>query len=122
MDEANVGNSISFDPSVFKPEAISPETLAANEAFWQATVDGPDWWKVGAPAYRSAAAGGKGPFPRPEKSERARTIHVQGKGGHEIALRIIAPEQAKGVYLFMHGGGRYSVRPIPRTRDFLSQK
>jgi acetyl esterase len=24
---------------------------------------------------------------------------------HEIALRIIAPERAKGVYLFMHGGG-----------------
>jgi acetyl esterase len=105
MDEANVGNSISFDPSLFKPEAISPETLAANEAFWKATVDGPDWWKVGAPAYRSAAASGKGPFPRPEKSERARTIHVEGKGGHEIALRIIAPERAKGVYLFMHGGG-----------------
>jgi acetyl esterase/lipase len=105
MYEQNAGSGISFDPSLFKPEAISPETLAANKASWKATVDGPDWWKVGASAYRSAAASGKGPFPRPEKSERARTIHVEGKGGHEIALRIIAPERPKGVHLFIHGGG-----------------
>jgi acetyl esterase len=58
-----------------------------------------------AAAYREAAARGKGPFPRPEKSARAVTIHVDGKGGRKIPLRVIAPGRAAGVYLHIHGGG-----------------
>jgi acetyl esterase len=103
--ESNTPRHVPFDSSLFKPEAISAETLAANEAFRKATSGGANWWDVGAAAYREAAASGKGPFPRPAKSARARTIHVDGKGGHQVALRVIAPEQAMGIYLFMHGGG-----------------
>ena len=105
MSEAAAAKSNPFDPAVFKPAAISAETLAANEAFRKATSLGPDWWDIGAPAYRAAVASGRGPFPPPEKSERARTIQIDGKGGHKIALRVIAPERAKGVYLHTHGGG-----------------
>jgi len=105
MSAANTAKNISFDHWLFKPEAISAEILAANEAFWKATSGGPDWWDVGAAAYREAAAGGKGPFPRPEKSVGARTIHADGKGGRKVPLRVIAPERAKGVYMHIHGGG-----------------
>jgi acetyl esterase/lipase len=105
MSREPVAKDVWPDPSLFKPQAISPETLAANEAFHKATSGGPDWWIAGAAAYREAAASGKGAFPRPERSPRARTHHVEGKGGHPIALHVIAPERATGVHLFMHGGG-----------------
>jgi acetyl esterase len=35
----------------------------------------------------------------------ARTITIGGKGGSEIPLRIVAPQNPKGVYLHIHGGG-----------------
>jgi acetyl esterase len=97
--------TMALDPWLFKPESISPETLAANEAFRQATSGARDWWDVGPAAVRAAAAGGQGAFPRPKKSERARTVQIQGRGGHTIALRVIAPERPAGVYMYMHGGG-----------------
>jgi hypothetical protein len=94
----------SLNPFLFKPEAISAETLAANEKFRKATAGAPNWWEIGAPAVRAIAASGKGAFPRPEKSYRASTIHVDGKGGHRVALRVIAPQRPRGAYMFMHGG------------------
>ena len=105
MSEASPAKSSLFDPSVFKPQAISAETLAANEAFRKAMSGGPDWWDIGAPAYRAAAATGRGPFPPPEKSARARTIQIDGKGGHKVPVRVIEPERANGVYIHIHGGG-----------------
>ena len=47
---------------------------------------------------------GTGPFPPVVHSDKARTIQIEGKGG-KIALNVIAPEHAKGVYLHIHGGG-----------------
>jgi len=105
MSEASAEKHDSFDPSLFEPEAIPPEVRAANEKMAKMLAGAPQWWEVGVVAYREAAASGKGPFPRPEKSAQARTIHVEGKGGHKIAVRVIAPERATGVYLFIHGGG-----------------
>jgi acetyl esterase len=105
VSEATLAKSGLFDPSVFKPEAISAETLAANEAFRKALSGGPDWWDIGVPAFRAAAASGRGPFPPPPKSERARTIQIEGQGGHQVPVRVIAPERAKGVYIHIHGGG-----------------
>jgi acetyl esterase/lipase len=110
MNDASAARQIPFDPSLFRPDAISAATRDANEKFREATSGAPNWWDIGAPAARAAAASGKGAFPRPEKSARARTIHIDGKTTHKepvrkIALRVIAPERADGVYLFMHGGG-----------------
>lgn len=105
MNQTSASKTRSLDPALFKSEAISAETLAANEAFQKKTSGGPNWWDVGAAAYRALAASGKGPFPRPEKSARARTIQIGGKDGNEIALRLIAPGRATGVYLHLHGGG-----------------
>lgn len=95
-----------FDPALFRPEAISPEQLAANEAFRKAVSGGPDWWDIGAAAYREMVASGRGPIPPAPKSARARTIQIDGKGGHKIGLRVIPPAKtATGIYLHIHGGG-----------------
>jgi len=105
MSQATAAKSNPLDPALFRPEAIAPETLAANEAFRKATSGGPDWWDIGAPAFREMRTKGTGPFPLIVHSDKARTITIEGKGGHRIALNVIAPERAKGVYLHFHGGG-----------------
>lgn len=107
FNDRAAANGNPFDPKRFRPEAISAETLAANEAFRKAVTGGPDWWDVGAAAYREAVATGRGPMPLAPQSQRARTIQIEGKGGHKIPLRVIAPERgtATGVYMHIHGGG-----------------
>ena len=94
-----------FDPALFGPDAISAETRAINDAIVKAMAGMEEWWDVGAAKVRAARARGEGAFPLAPKSERARTIEIGGMGGHKVPLRIIAPENPKGVYLHIHGGG-----------------
>ncbi len=105
MSKLDVARDNPFDPKLFRPEAVPPEVAAANEAFRKALSGGPEWWEIGAAAYRELAASGRGPFPPPEVSPRGRTLRIEGRGGHSIALRVIAPESAQGIYLHFHGGG-----------------
>jgi acetyl esterase len=104
MGEAVAAKSNPLDPKLFKDEAISPQVAAANAEFQKLLSGAPDWWDIGAPAFRAAAASGRGPFPLPEKSPRGKTIEIEGQGG-KIQLRVIAPANAKGIYLHLHGGG-----------------
>lgn len=94
-----------FDPQLFKPEAISAETRAFNAAVIKIFSTVSNWWEVGAQAVRDARTRGEGPFPNAPKSERARTIMIAGQGGHKVSLRVVAPDNPRGVYLHIHGGG-----------------
>jgi acetyl esterase len=94
-----------FDPALFRPDAVSRETRALNEAMVKVLTGTPDWWVAGAAATRAARRRGDGPFPAPVMSSRARTRQISGKDGHELTLRIIAPDHPRGVYLHIHGGG-----------------
>jgi acetyl esterase/lipase len=93
-----------LDPALFRPEAISDETRQFNEMIVKLLTPMPDWWVVGAQATRDARARGESAFPLPAKSARARTITIDGKGG-KIPLRVVAPQNPKGVFLQIHGGG-----------------
>jgi len=105
MSQPIAAKSNPFDPAMFRSEAISAETRAANEAFAKLLANAPDWWDIGVQVFRDARAKGGGPFPPIVRSDKARTILIDGKGGHKVALRVIAPERARGVYLQIHGGG-----------------
>ncbi len=94
-----------FAPELFRPQAIAEETRAFNQKLIDLMTGTPNWWEVGAPAFRSAERRGEPPFQLAPKSERARTLNIAGQGGHQIALRIIAPDRPQGVYLHMHPGG-----------------
>jgi len=94
-----------FDPSLFHPSATSAETAKLNQDLINLMTGLPEWWVVGAEATREARRRGDGPFPVAAKSQRARTIMISGNDGHQIALRIIAPDHPRGVYLHIHGGG-----------------
>tara|TARA_R110002110_G_scaffold165930_18_gene366370 strand:+ start:2421 stop:3383 length:963 start_codon:yes stop_codon:yes gene_type:complete len=93
-----------FDPKLFTPAAVSPETRAINDAIIDAMNGLPEWWETGVQTFREQREKGEGPFPLAPKSDRARTIWIDGKGS-EVALRVIAPDNPKGVYLHLHGGG-----------------
>ena len=94
-----------FDPGLFKPDAISDETRAVNRGIIALFSQVSNWWEVGAQSVRDARARGEGPFPAAPKSEKARTLLIDGKGGHKVPLRVIAPDGPRGVYVHFHGGG-----------------
>ena len=91
--------------ALFRDDAIAEDTARINDALVGLMTGLPDWWTIGAEVTREARRQGRGPFPAPVLSPRARTIHVPGRDGNEIPLRIIAPDTARGVYLHIHGGG-----------------
>ena len=105
MTQAILENENRIDVALFRPEAISEETRQFNEQLIKLFTPLPNWWEVGAQTVRDSRARGEGPFPLPPKSARARTITIEGKGGVKIPLRIVAPQNPKGVYLHIHGGG-----------------
>jgi acetyl esterase len=93
-----------FDPKLFTADAISAETKGINDLIIGAMRDLPEWWDIGVGTFREQRARGEGAFPLAPKSPRARVVEIDGKGG-KIALRIVAPDNPKGVYLHIHGGG-----------------
>jgi acetyl esterase/lipase len=92
-------------PALFRKDAIADDTANFNDAVVGLMTGLPDWWNVGPENAREARRQGRGPFPPVVKSPRARTIVIPGRDGNEIPLRIIAPDQPRGVYLHIHGGG-----------------
>jgi acetyl esterase len=92
-------------PALFRSDAIAEDTAQLNEAMVALMTPLPNWWNVGAETTREARRQGRGPFPAPVLSPRARTIVIIGRDGNEIPLRVIAPDRPRGVYLHIHGGG-----------------
>ena len=94
-----------FDLALFHDAAIDPETASLNAQMVEVLTGQPEWWIVGAQAARAARRRGEGPFPPPVFSDRARTITITGKDGHQIPLRVVSPaRQPRGIYLHLHGG------------------
>jgi acetyl esterase/lipase len=93
-----------IDPYLFSHEAVPADTRQINDAIVKAMTAMPEWWDVGADKVRAARARGEGVFPPSAKSERARWIEIDGPKS-KIPLRVIAPDNPRGVYLHIHGGG-----------------
>jgi len=93
-----------FDPALFDENAVSAETKAINGALVELLEKSDDNWDIGVAEARARRDRGEGPFPLVPKSDRAITRTIPGKGG-DVELRVIAPENPKGVYLHFHGGG-----------------
>jgi len=98
-------NDNPLQPALFRKDAVAEDTRQLNDTLVQLLTGLPEWWIIGAEATRAARREGKGPFPVTPISPRARTMVIAGQDGTEIPLRVIAPDQARGVYLHIHGGG-----------------
>lgn len=88
--------------SLASPEAITASTHAVNAALAEAlaAVTPPS----GLPAMREAYVRGELGLPASPKSSRAQTMTIKGPET-PIGLRIFVPEEVRGVYLHIHGGG-----------------
>jgi acetyl esterase/lipase len=99
-----VANAIQLDPAVFAPEAISPQTALFNEqleALFQTT---PSIIDLGPQAVRDARASGNSVFGAPYVSPMATTRTVPSPSG-DVPIRVFLPDEVRGVYLYIHGGG-----------------
>ncbi len=94
-----------LDPALFRADAVTEDTRALNEMLVKLLTTMPDWWVVGAANARAARRRGDGPFPPPVMSERAVVRSIAGRDGHTIPLRMFVPDNPRGVYLHIHGGG-----------------
>ena len=93
-----------IDPALFDPAAVSDEIRAQNADIVAKLAALPDPMSVPPALVRERRRQGLGPFPLMPLSPRAQTIAIDGPAG-PIPLRIIAPENPRGVYLHIHGGG-----------------
>jgi acetyl esterase len=93
-----------IDPTLFDPSRISDEIKAQNAEILARLAALPDPWSVPLAMVRERRRQGIGPFPPMPKSPRAQVIEIEGPAG-PLPLRIIAPENPRGIYLHIHGGG-----------------
>lgn len=88
-----------FDPALYRPEAVSAETRAFNDAFAERTKSQPKFRDR-----RPDDAIPQRVFASPA-SPRARKMVAEVKGRRSVELHVVAPDNPKGVYLHLHGGG-----------------
>jgi carboxylesterase type B len=94
-----------FDPAVFLPSSVGPETAQANAAIAE-MITGTPWPAPSVDAYRAivyhtiAQLSGGAIYHSPLASDRTITDDTG-----PLQLRVFATRSAAGVYLYLHGGG-----------------
>jgi acetyl esterase len=90
-----------LDPRLFRPEAISAEVRAFNEALLKPMAELPG------PTARRRDDSAPSPIPAAPKCPRARVRRIPASGGREVEVRIVPPASGdpRGAYLHLHGGG-----------------
>ena len=92
------------DHTLFRPEAIDPETAAFNAELKEVLAEVPAITDVPVDETRAAREEGRPPAGPVVLSEMAEERVIAGPHG-PITLRTFVPETPHGVYLHIHGGG-----------------
>ena len=92
------------DHELFKPEAIDAETQEFNAQLLELLASAPAITDTPVEDTRRAREEGTGVSGPVVLSDMAEERSIEGPGG-EITLRVFAPENPRGVYLHIHGGG-----------------
>ncbi|MBD2748538.1 alpha/beta hydrolase [Microvirga sp. BT688] len=93
-----------IDPALFDPSAVSEEIRAQNAEIVAKLSGLGRYWEAPPALIRENRRKGLGAFPLMPLSSRAAVITIDGPSG-PLPLRIIAPENPRGAYLHIHGGG-----------------
>jgi acetyl esterase/lipase len=93
-----------FDPGVFRPEAVDPETQSFNDQLAKKLAEVPSRWSQPVSALRQAQETGQAFFGPLKVSEMAANRTIPGPTG-PLTIRTFVPETLTGVYLHLHGGG-----------------
>ncbi len=92
------------DHTLFGPDAIDPETAAFNSDLKLILAQAPSVTDVPVEEMRAAREEGSGPAGPVVLSEMAQEREIEGPHG-PITLRTFVPDNPRGVYLHIHGGG-----------------
>ncbi len=105
--------------SPFDPRAIDPETLAINARIEAILAQSPPAYTTSVAQIRSSANASSQLYEPDPRSERVQSRDIPGPGG-AINLRIAAPPDPRGIYLYLHGGGW--VRGTNDTHDSFLER
>lgn len=100
----DVHPSAALDPDLFSPDAISPETARFNQELEKALAELQPIQELEPAEIRRAREEGRGIWGEIETVAAARERRIAGPAG-EILLRTLVPDEVRGVYLHLHGGG-----------------
>ena len=93
-----------LDVSIFNDSAIEPAVRDFNLELKRKLGDQADFTKHPPHDVRDARERGESIFGPIRKSEKGFDRHIDGDGG-PIRLRFHMPEEPRGIYLHLHGGG-----------------
>jgi len=95
---------IRIDPSLFRPEAVSPETAAFNAGLESLMRDEPPVESVPPEESRKIREQGTRRTGPVTLSDIALERRISGPAG-DIPVRVFLPPEVRGIYLHLHGGG-----------------
>ena len=98
------------NPRVFGPEAVDPETAKFNKMIEELLATLPPAHERTPQEVRDERESGKSWLGPIKRLEEAQDRVIQGKGG-DVPVRVFVPDEVKGVYLHIHGGGFVLMRP-----------
>jgi acetyl esterase/lipase len=99
---------LTIDPAVFDLSRAEPELIATNADIIAMQKAKPSPWSLPVETVRQARREGRGTFPAVAPDHDAQTLHVEGRSGHAIPIRVFRPSSgtpARGTFLHIHGGG-----------------
>lgn len=85
-------------------DELLEQSRTINAAVEQLLAASPSVHLVPPAVTRAQRANGTGAFPAPIKVDACQDRTIAGRGG-DITLRIYLPDEIRGVYLHLHGGG-----------------
>jgi acetyl esterase/lipase len=94
----------SLEREAFDDAAVDEETRNVNRIVEETLAKVPPIMERDPVEVRAEREAGEGPFPKLEILPEARERTIPGSAG-PIVLRTFVPEQVRGVYLHIHGGG-----------------
>ncbi len=106
-----------IDSSLFADSAVEPAVAAFNSELEDLLKTVPATHEVAPEETRQAREDGKGPLGPVVRVDRAEDRSIPGPGG-QIPVRILVPDEVRGVYLHFHGGGW--VLGAPHHSDVLN--
>ncbi|MEM1380162.1 MAG: alpha/beta hydrolase [Pseudomonadota bacterium] len=115
---------LTFDPALFRPEAISAETQSMNDTIEAALAEAPSIMELGAQKVRELRREGKGVITMEPESAIARWETASALG-LDVPVRVFTPAgDTRGVYLHIHGGGHTlgSADSQDQTLERLAQR
>jgi len=101
---------IILNPEVFDPKAVATDTARFNKMVEDLMARMPPIHKMTPQKVREDRESGKGWMGPVKRLDEAKDRVVPGLN-RDVSVRVVVPDEVRGVYLHIHGGGFVLMRP-----------